>query len=422
MDMGYFLPGARALATVFDNVITIWSVEDGFDTTTFTTFEPAKAFAPPKIFGPTHTVIAGDAVVAANGLWNVNDPAMAKFRLLREGKPPEDLPWKASGSAYKLAASDDGTLVASQRFEDFDFDGALRIYRVGKTEPVHVIPGNEIDGDALVFHRDNKRFLYAAYDSVAAFEVGKPEKDIGRIALPDEHGSTRAIAYSPDGRHVLVSRELVADYNGYVQLWTLGAKTPEALCVDYTKCPIAPEGATALAFDRSGERFAVAVKKGAILLYNLKGDRLQAFTGADEDVTSISFSPDGKLMLTTSGHMTATLWSTRQANYLQRFMIPGMYGDGAATFDPDGRSIFVASNSAMAHLKIDPIVFASPGEAVRMTCERLSALGVQSFSSETVNTNLILKGVADNPCVDLGLMKQPATPKPAATPASPPAN
>jgi WD40 repeat protein len=58
----------------------------------------------------------------------------------------------------------------------------------------------------------------------------------------------------------------------------------------------------------NGEYIATASADSTAKLWDLKGNLLAQFKGHQGQVTSVSFSPDGKLMTTASADGTAMLW------------------------------------------------------------------------------------------------------------------
>ncbi|OUL29260.1 hypothetical protein, partial [Nostoc sp. 106C] len=101
------------------------------------------------------------------------------------------------------------------------------------------------------------------------------------------------------------------------------------------------DGVYSMSFSPDGKTIATTSWDKTARLWNLQGQLLQEFIGHQDIVTSVSFSPDGKTIATASLDKTARLWNL-QGQLLQEFK---GHQDSltSVSFSPDGKTIATAS-------------------------------------------------------------------------------
>jgi WD40 repeat protein len=105
---------------------------------------------------------------------------------------------------------------------------------------------------------------------------------------------------------------------------------------------------TCISFSPDGKSILTGSQDSTVCLWDLQGNRLQLFKGLGDEVRSVAFSPDGKSILTGSGDKTARLWDLH-GNQLQKFT--GHRGIiYSVTFSPDGKTILTGSMDKTARL------------------------------------------------------------------------
>ncbi|GAB4183776.1 MAG: AAA-like domain-containing protein [Coleofasciculaceae cyanobacterium] len=99
---------------------------------------------------------------------------------------------------------------------------------------------------------------------------------------------------------------------------------------------------TSVRFSPNGKMIASANQDGTIKLWSIEGKELITLTGHSKQVTSVSFSPDGKTIASASNDDTIKLWS------IQGRELMTLTGHGkrvnSISFSPDGKTIASASN------------------------------------------------------------------------------
>ncbi|HBB34025.1 MAG TPA: hypothetical protein DDZ80_22650 [Cyanobacteria bacterium UBA8803] len=143
------------------------------------------------------------------------------------------------------------------------------------------------------------------------------------------------VSFSPDGQQIAT-----ASWDRTARLWSLqeGYMVP----IDFTaeswnfegkmlaKFQGHQEGVKSVRFSPDGKLLATSSNDGTARLWNIKGNHLLAeFKGHKDSVNSMSFSPDGKFLVTASSDGTAKLWRvegldellSRSCNWLKDYLV-----------------------------------------------------------------------------------------------------
>jgi len=147
-----------------------------------------------------------------------------------------------------------------------------------------------------------------------------------------------AVAYSPDG-----SRFATAGWGGMVRVWdTASGKQLIAI-------PTGGEFVFAAAFSPDGKHLAVGDndRPNYVKIYDAQtGDRVRMLTGHTDAVLSVTYSRDGKRLLTTSYDNTARLWDLETGQ--SREFAGHDWWVWSAAFSPDEKRIVTASQDGSA--------------------------------------------------------------------------
>ena len=163
-----------------------------------------------------------------------------------------------------------------------------------------------------------------------------------------------SVAFSPDGRLVLTgSRNLYGSENTPPQLWDASTgnllRTFSGVIGSVESAAISPNGQSVLiaSTDQTPETFHYY---HTMQLWDIStGDLLHTFSGHTDAVTSVAFSPDGRVVLTGSEDETARLWDAITGDLCASSAAIHMLC-GSVAFSPDGRYVLTGSDDQTARL------------------------------------------------------------------------
>jgi WD40 repeat protein len=191
----------------------------------------------------------------------------------------------------------------------------------------------------VAFHPDGR--LVAAIDGRG--RVGLWDAATGKpVAGPAIDSSGDTFAFSPDGKWLATHEAGALGRDGGVRLWDLRGTDSlwlrNPLHFSLAKIAYSPCGRYVAAGGRGGALFLYHVKAGKAIV-QLKGHRLS--------VTTLAFSPDGKLLASGEGsHYTANapllLWETESGRLLASLKGHTNY-ISAVAFSPDGKTLASSS-------------------------------------------------------------------------------
>ncbi len=212
--------------------------------------------------------------------------------------------------AFSVALSADGSLLAAGE------DSAVRVWDLSAARELAVLKGHAGKVAAVAFAPDGKRLVSGGEDgTVRVWEVASGKE---LAALKGHRGRVHAVAFAPDGKTVASGG---ADKG--VRLWGPGIDGEE------------PTGRP------TGEPMARPGWGGRFL-----GAQGEAHT---DEVSSVSFAPDGRSLVSASWDHTLRLWDLTTGR--QRQVFKGhTEAVLAAAFAPDGRTIASAGKDGAVRL------------------------------------------------------------------------
>ena len=281
-----------------------------------------------------HSQSVNSLSVSPDGQMIVSGSNDTTVRLWRSGGAPIST-WQTSGRVRAVAFSPDGKTVATANVAGETSTIALWNVADGKVRLKIDVP----DSISSIAFSPNGAFLAAGgHDGTA--KIWNVQS--GRLlrTLTGHQGWVNAIAFSPDSRTLASASE-----DGTVKLWdVVKSRMIRSLA---RSAPI-----YSVAFSPDGKSLAAAGDtlpdgNAALMLWDLaKGDAAnstaQILEGHRAPVSQISFSPDGKSLVSASGDATLRLWRTRDGALIQT-----LKGHDSAVltahFSPDGSTLFSGS-------------------------------------------------------------------------------
>ncbi|WP_433268020.1 AAA family ATPase [Actinosynnema sp. CS-041913] len=312
-----------------DRTVVLWNVEDrarpqslGAALTGFDGIVRSVAFSP-----DSRVLVTGSEDQTIR-LWDVTDPAHP--RLL--GRPLTD----HTGAVWSVAFNKDGRVLASA-----GADGTARLWNV--TDPAHPLSiGQPLTGRngivyAVAFSPDGTSLATGSQDNIVRLW------SLPRTVLVGHSGRTVGPVFSPDG-----SRLVTGSRDQTIRLWDLSNPRDPRSVAEVVNGDDA--GVWALAISNDGKTLA-DVSDNRVRLWDLSdpdavrrlGPPLELHTRYTAPVT---FSPDGKVLVTGSKDDSVQLWDISDRNNPRKLGKPLVGHSGYVhftAFTPDGRTLVTGS-------------------------------------------------------------------------------
>jgi len=197
-------------------------------------------------------------------------------------------------------------------------------------------------------------------------EIPLPEGAVMRLGMGWIGRGDRAVAFSPDGKHLAVAASIG------VWLWDTKTWEPVKLLYGHTK-PV-----RSIAFSPDGKYLASGSDDYTVKLWDVRtGECIRTLEGHEDQVLSVAFSPDGKLLASGGGRgdRRVKLWDVTTGREVRTLggHISRVY---SVAFSPDGKCL--ASGSWDKTVKLWDI---ETGECIR-TLEGHSDVNSVAFSPD----------------------------------------
>ncbi len=313
-----FSPDGRILASGSqDDTVKLWHVETGQNIYTFKHRERVFSVA----FSPDGKVVAGGAYLGVK-LWNIETGKEVKFK------------GGTTVRAGSIAFSPDGKTFASASADRFGgTPGAVTLWDIETGKDLATLHGHTERIPAVVFSPDGTTIASGLRDRTVKLWNVKTGENIHTY----RGGGGYAVAFSPDGK------TLAARSWKDIKLWEVATRK------NISTIPIGREQlttSTALAFSPDSQVLAWGtrdqVKLRKYTPKSLFGFMRNTVTlkGHTNEVRSVAFSPDGKVLASSVGAGTVKLWDTETGANIATLGGAG----GPVVFSPDGRMLASCGN------------------------------------------------------------------------------
>lgn len=370
VSLAYSPDGSIIATGSIDRTLKLWNSTSGQEITTLKDFGEGRAISGDMnwthsiTFSPNSQLLAYSSERGEVKIWNIGVQkeigslssigvyaGKAFFspngRKLFAGNRTFDLEsgqqTKISETDYKYADSDDRFLISVNSDKSINL-----IERTsGKLEKkIPAVPTQTRDGSdnyvsGIAISADKKLFAVGDSDfTVRIFDLmsGRIVQTIQRNPGTTKYTNfLRTLAFSPDGGKIAAG-----GYNSSVEVWSVetGAKLFNLSVKEEV-------GSTSISFSPDGRLIASGVNlfDHTVRVWNAEtGSLIYTLKGHTSGIVDVKFSPTGNLLATASGDKTVKIWDSRSGNLLQTLTgHPG--GVDFVSFSPNERFLLSGSNS-----------------------------------------------------------------------------
>jgi WD40 repeat protein len=199
---------------------------------------------------------------------------------------------------------------------------------------------------AVAFSPDGQLLLTGSGDGKARlWKMAARETPV--LVLPHRGGVT-AVAFSPDGKTILTGTGASAESGGpsgrTAQTWNAATGKPSGLVLEHENW------VAAVTFSADGKTILTGSGDRTARLWDAAtGQPIGLPLWHQDQVWAVAFRPDGQTVLTGGGDNTARIWEvTRDKPRGENFPHPSAVS--AAAFSPDGKTVLTASRDKKARL------------------------------------------------------------------------
>ena len=229
-----------------------------------------------------------------------------------------------SGAVNSAVFSPDGKLVATG-----GADTTVRLWDAASGQMLQNMTGHSGAVNSVAFSPDGQKIISASDDKTA--RIWNVESGSQDDSLEKHTASVRSALFSPDGRYIATG-----GYDAIINIW-------DAANHSLVKSLSNGEGVSAMAFSPDSQSILSTWGYNAQRL-NIKGDTVTSYVGAHTwYLAGVSFSPDGKQVVTASRDHTVNIWDAESGTSI--INLRGHSGAVyAAAYDPSGNYLATASD------------------------------------------------------------------------------
>lgn len=246
-----------------------------------------------------------------------------------------------NGQVFRAVFSPDGNYLVS-----VGEDNTVRVWKPATGEAVRVLNGHTAAVHEIVFSPDQHHFATEAADEKAI--IWSLDSDTGRV-LTGLTGTKAALAFSPDGK-------LLATEGGPgTELGALpGGDYPATVWdVETGKVKFRLDGhqdyIASVSFSPDGNAIVTSSGDSTARLWTSDGQLVKELRGHTRPLALAIFSPDGKFVVTASADNTVRVWDSLDGKLVTEFRGHSQAVNDVA-FSADGQFIITADDDQTARL------------------------------------------------------------------------
>ena len=249
-----------------------------------------------------------------------------------------------------LAFSRDGRYLASG-----SYDKTVKVWDLQTGKVKRTFSGHEAWVPTVAFHPTDA--LVASGSGDKTIRINRYNRQTEPIVIR-EHNGIHAVAFSPDGEHVVAG-----GFGGGLRLWHVRSS-------DWRRTYQGHESDVhAVAFSPDGALLASGSADQTIRLWNVgSGKTVRVLEGHQDWVLSFTFSPDGKILRSVGREGALRTWQVSTGKPLRTHTVTGDKVR-AADFSPDGALIAVSAGRQvrLLHAESAKVLRRFPKQPKRVT-------------------------------------------------------
>ncbi|WP_242051375.1 nSTAND1 domain-containing NTPase [Nostoc spongiaeforme] len=275
-------------------------------------------------FSPNSKLILSVSDDKTAKLWNINGK---EFKTLKNHD-------SVYGTVAGFSFSPDGKTIATTGGSD-----DIKLWDATTGSELKTIKEGYNSFINISFSPDSKTIAAVSFQGlVILWDI----KSGSKLKTIKESGA-KSINFSPDGKLIALesyNTMKILDVNTGQKITEYSIKTLKNLS-DFSYNDFSYTFSR-VSFSHDSKTLAIAIGDRTNLLDTTTGKEIKTFIGHLGNINSVSFSPDGKMLVTASNDNTAKLWNTTTGREIMT-LTGHLYGVTSVSFSPDGKTLATAS-------------------------------------------------------------------------------